>query len=75
MVTCRSWRRSASVQIGAHTTGATEPLSHTQGTIDFNPSIFIELWRSDMPIHSHIMHHTEANKSHKLTTTGHCHFQ
>ena len=51
--------------------GATEYLSCTQGTTDFNPSTFTALWRSDMPIHGHIMHHTEANKSHKFSATGH----
>ena len=25
-------------------------------------------------IHRHTIHHTEANKSHKLTVAGHCHF-
>ena len=36
---------------------------------------FQTIWRSHTSIQRHIMHHTEPNKSHKITATGHCHFQ
>ena len=68
-------RRSANGVIGPHRMGSTEPLSHAQGTTDFNPSIFRALLKSNIPIHAHIMHHTEANKSHEFTATGQCLFQ
>ena len=65
----RCWRRSASGGIGPHRMGATESLSHTLGSTDFHPSIYKAFWRSDMPVHRHTMHHTEANKTYKFTAT------
>ena len=50
-------------------------LSCTWGATDFNPSTYRAIQRSDMPIHGHTMHHTEADKPHKFTATGHCHLQ
>ena len=47
-------------------------LSLTQGATGFNPSTYKAFWRSDTPIHRYTMYHTEANKSHKFTATGHC---
>ena len=75
MTMSRGQRWSASGGIGLHRMGTTESLSPAQGTTNFNPSAYIALWRSDMPICRHTMHHTEASKSHKVTTTGHWHLQ
>ena len=71
----RSQRRSNSRGIGLPRTGTMESLSHAQGTTGFNPSTYRAIHRSGMPICRHSVYHTEANKSHKFTATGHCHLQ
>ena len=73
-----SQRRSASEGIGPHRLtrmGTTESLSLTQGTTDFNPSIYRAIQRSGTQIHIHPLHHTKANKSHKFPAAGYCHLQ
>ena len=67
----RVWIRSASGGIGLHRTRTTEFLSQAQDETDFNPSTYRAFQRSDMTIHKHTIHHTEANKSHIFTATRH----
>ena len=69
----RGQRRTTIRDLGSHRTWTSKSLDSTLSAT--STCTYWALWRSNMAIHRHIVYHTEAVKSNKLSTAGYSCFQ